>query len=613
MNQESVLRCRIDHTAADPPVSLVLDQPAHQLRATSITDVPGVLAEAESAARHGRYVAGFVAYDAAPAFDSAFRIPRDHGGAETSALPLAWFGVFDRAEPAPPLPLVDGTPNGVTTSNWTGAVGPDSHAAAVAAIRGSIAQGDVYLVNYTTRFHRRWADRDDPFALYCRLVGGYGAGYHAFIETEEWAVACGSPELFFELSDGRLVTGPIKGTAPRGRWAEEDNERAAALRTSEKERAENVMVVDLLRNDLGRLAVPGTIAVPSLGQLEQHPTLWQLTSTVTATARADVGLADVFEALFPCASVTGAPKISSMAVIARLEQERRGVYCGAVGFIAPSAGDHGQVARFAVAIRTAAVDKARQAAEYGSGGGISWDSAPMAEWDEVLLKAGALVGSAAPALRSGQGLIETMGFVPDQPIDPVRNLDRHLARLASSASYFDLVVPPGVEKLVADAVAALDKPHRVRLVLDSDGKVKIETTSLDATFDDPLWLCVDPEPVRSGDVGLFHKTTERARYDERMRRHPGADDVILVNERGEVTETTRANLAVHLDGQWYTPPLDCGLLPGVERAHRLAEGQLVERVITVGDLHRAEGIATLSSLRGWRTARIHPRCACSAH
>lgn len=444
MSQESVLRCRIDHSAADPPVALMLDQPVGRLQATSVADVPAVLAEAEAVARHGCYVAGFVAYDAAPAFDRAFRIPGTNSGDRSPALPLAWFGLFERAVPAPPLPTVDATADGPALPGWACAIAPEVHAAAIDAIRTSIADGHSYLVNYTTRFNRAWPPQDDPFALYCRLVAGYEAGYHAFIETDWWAVACGSPELFFELAAGRLVTCPVKGTAPRGRWADEDADLAAALKASEKERAENVMVVDLLRNDLGRLAIPGTIAVPSLAQLEQHPTLWQLTSTVTATAEERTGLPEVFEALFPCASVTGAPKISAMSVIADLEHQRRGIYCGAVGFIAPTQHAEAQdpVARFAVAIRTAVVDKTHRRAQYGSGGGISWDSAPAAEWDEVLLKANALTASPSPALGANQGLIETMGYIPDGPVGRVRNLDRHLARLASSARHFNLTVPP---------------------------------------------------------------------------------------------------------------------------------------------------------------------------
>ena len=470
-------------------------------------------------------------------------------------------------------------------------------------------------MNYTTRFRRRWSPDESAFQLYGRLLVSYTSGYHAFFETDQWAVACGSPELFFEQCGTSLVTRPMKGTTPRGRWAEEDIRRADELRASAKERAENVMVVDLLRNDLGRIAVPGTVAVPSLWQLEQHPALWQLTSTVTATAREGVGLAEIFGALFPCASVTGAPKVSAMSVIADVEASPRGVYCGAVGFLAPPGDDgasgSGPAARFAVAIRTAVVDKALGLVEYGSGGGITWDSSAAEEWEEVLLKARAPVGPPAPLLSAGEGLIETMAFAPGTGGGAVRNLGDHVARLTASARYFGLVVPPGVDDLVASAVAGLVTPTRVRLVLRAHGAIEVETSALDDQLPAaPLQLCVDPEPVHSTDVMLFHKTTNRGRYDDRSRRHPTADDVVLVNERGELTETTRANLALRLAGRWCTPPLSCGLLPGVERGRHLAAGRLVERVVTEDDLRNASAVATLSSLRGWRPAYVRPNCRC---
>ncbi len=569
-----------------------------------------MLVEAEAAARLGNYVAGYVSYDAAPTFDTAFRLPATSRPAST--LPLAWFGVFARAVPVPALPTAGAAAPDDATRQWRCEIDPGTHSSAMAAIRSAIAEGDVYLVNYTTRLHRPWGAQDDPFELYRRLVASHGPGYHAFIETDGWAVACGSPELFFERVGDTLVTRPMKGTAPRGRWAEEDATRAEELGDSPKERAENVMVVDLLRNDLGRIAVPGSVAVPSLWQVQRHPALWQLTSTVTARTEGKVALADIFGALFPSASVTGAPKISAMSVISRLERSPRGVYCGAVGVLEPAVAGSSTLprARFAVAIRTAAVDKVRGVAYYGSGGGITWDSMPETEWEEVLLKTRTLNGSSAPSIPRGHGLIETMGFSPDSNGGAVRNLDAHLARLTASARYFGLPVPTGVEDLVAHAVRGLHSRARVRVVLRPDGPVAVETGAFPVVPGSPLRLCVDLEPVSSRDVALFHKTTDRRRYEERARRHAGADDVVLVNERGEVTETTRASLAVRLEGRWCTPPLDCGLLPGVERARHLVEGRLAERRMTVGDLRWATGFATLSSLRGWLAASVDLDCRC---
>ena len=352
-----------------------------------------ILGEVEAAARRGWYAAGFVGYEAAPAFDSAFRVtapPPQPGVGAT--IPLAWFGLFSDASPAPPLPpvpvrpIIDQRPD---AGSWVSGVDEGSHAAAVTRIREEIAAGNVYLVNLTTRFHRPWAFDDDPFDLYCRLVGSYASGYHAYLETPDWAVACASPELFFERSAYDIVTRPMKGTAPRGRWSSEDSSHAHELSNSPKERAENIMVVDMLRNDLGRIAVPGSVDVPSLCNLERHPAVWQMSSTVRATTPKSVGLPEIFGALFPCASVTGAPKISAMSVISDLEESPRGVYCGAVGLVrpAPRGTETGPSARFAVGIRTAMLDRSAQTATYGSGGGITWDSTATREWEEVLLKA----------------------------------------------------------------------------------------------------------------------------------------------------------------------------------------------------------------------------------
>jgi para-aminobenzoate synthetase / 4-amino-4-deoxychorismate lyase len=316
---ETMTRCRIDHTAIGAGGSIELCRPVGQVETRLISDVAAVLSEADAAARRGRYVAGFVAYEAAPAFDAAFRVNTSSPMASspmapssmapspvasssvasssmeqrTSAVPLAWFGLFAEAVPAPVVCSSGAASSRLGATGhppWECEVDANAHASAIGVIRGTIADGHAYLVNYTTRFRRPWSSGESAFELYCRLLVSYTSGYHAFFETDQWAVACGSPELFFEQCGTSLVTRPMKGTTPRGRWAEEDIRRAEELRASPKERAENVMVVDLLRNDLGRIAVPGSVAVPSLWQLEQHPALWQLTSTVTASAREGVGL-----------------------------------------------------------------------------------------------------------------------------------------------------------------------------------------------------------------------------------------------------------------------------------------------------------------------------------
>lgn len=576
-----------------------------------------MLTEAEHASSKGLFAAGFVAYEAAPAFDAALRV-REEGPDENARLPLAWFGLFAEKRSAEPLSYPGALAPGLEGAHppeWSCEINAEDHAAALEAIRAAIAAGDTYLVNYTTRFRRAWRNDDDPFALYLRLSAGQAGGSQAYLETEDWVVACASPELFFRLDLDEVTARPMKGTAPRGRFSAEDSQRAEELSSSPKERAENVMVVDLARNDLGRLAIPGTVAVPDLWGVERYPTVWQLTSTVTATLRPETGVTDLFGVLFPCGSVTGAPKVSTMGIIEELERSPRGVYCGAVGLIQPdrsaSRGPRGVTARFAVAIRTAVVDKANRVAEYGSGGGITWDSSPTDEWAEVLVKASVLAGSVVSA---DLGLIETMGYEPLRAAGGdhgIGNLRGHLDRLRASAAYFGIPGAGGAENAIVHAVSKLATPTRVRLVLSHDGVVEVGTSVLEpapsvlAAFGlSAQALCVDPEPVDSSEPTLFHKTTDRRRYDERARRHPHADDVILVNEREEVTETTRANLAVRLQGKWLTPAICCGLLPGVERARLLARGEIVEAVVTVAQLREAGAVATFSSLRGWRKAFV---------
>jgi para-aminobenzoate synthetase/4-amino-4-deoxychorismate lyase len=445
------------------------------------------------------------------------------------------------------------------------------------------------------------------------LTRHFNDGFHAFIDTTDWTVICGSPELFFELSNGEITTRPMKGTSRRGRWSDEDVLLAERLKRSPKERAENVMVVDMVRNDIGRIAEVGSVEVPSMFDLEVHPSLWQMTSTVTGSCRDEVTVADAFAALFPSASVTGAPKVAAMSLIAELEDAPRGVYCGALGLLRPSANSGPSEAkvdaRFAVAIRTAVIDKRGSVVEYGAGGGITEGSDPAREWAEVVMKANAVVAAEPPAAI--HGLIETMGFRPHAGGGAIRNLDLHLARLRGSATYFGIPEPSDLEQNLAAALKGAADPLRVRLEVTCQGMCTATTAPLETSPSEAVQrMCIDLAPVDSSDTLLFHKTMDRRTYDVRAARHPSAHDVVLINERGEITETTRANLAVLLEGSWWTPPLSSGLLPGIERARLLASGSLMERVLSVEDLRVAEAVATMSSLRGWRSAVVESDCAC---
>ena len=564
--------------------------PRRVLAAHRAEDVVPVLAEVERATAAGEWAHGYLAYEAAPGLDPAL-VTAD---SEPDGVPLAWFGLGGPPVETTPLAVPDPAPELTWTPDWS----DEEHAAAVAAVREQIAAGETYQCNLTDRLRAEGVT--DAAALYAQLATAQRGAHSAFLDLGRFAVASASPELFLEWSGDLLRTRPMKGTAPRGDTPAADGGQAAALRASAKERAENLMIVDLLRNDLGRLALPGSVTVPELFALERYPTVWQLTSEVTARTRPDVGLVDVLRALFPCGSVTGAPKAATMRLIRDLEAGPRGVYCGAVGLVAPPGSAFR--ARFSVAIRTAVVDRATGRAVYGAGGGITWDSDPAAERAELLTKAAVLGGRPA-----GVALLETLGW---SPAAGAPHLERHLARLAGSAA--ELGFPVDLDR-VRDAVAAAVRgrtgPTRVRLTVDRAGVVQVTVADAPPPADRPVTLAADDEPVDSADVLLRHKTTRRAVYDVRAARHPDADDVVLVNERGEVTETTVANLAVRVGGRWWTPPTSSGCLPGVERGRLLAEGVLAERVLTVADLRAADELALVSSLRGWRPAVLTGRSA----
>jgi para-aminobenzoate synthetase/4-amino-4-deoxychorismate lyase len=588
-----VIEARFDDLTGTEP-SFRLLEPVGTLEATRIDEVRPVIAAAEAAAARGLWVAGFVAYEAAPGLDPALVVRSRDPGDPLAALPLAWFGMFaGRQETSLPVPAPDGPADDTA---WRPSVDRATYDRAIARIREHIAAGDTYQVNHTLRL---WALlRGDPRGLYRDLCYAQRGRYAAFLSLGRYRVCSASPELFLRLDGDRIVTRPMKGTAPRGRWLAEDEAVRARLQGSVKDRAENAMIVDLLRNDLGRIG--RDVRWSDVFEAERFETVWQLTSTVEATLRPGAGLADVFAALFPCGSVTGAPKVATMGIVAALEDSPRGVYCGTVGYLSP-AGAPGPRARFNVAIRTVTHDAETGAAEYGVGGGITWDSRADAEYDETVAKARVLT-----ARRPPFRLLETLRHEPSQGY---ARLPEHLERLAGSAAYFGFGFDEAVVREALDREAGRfpTKPSRVRLLLDRRGTVEAGSAPL-ATPSQPVLLAVDlAHPVDPSDPLLFHKTTLRERYEEAAGRFPDADDVVLVNVRGEATETTIANLAVRIDGAWWTPPVDAGLLPGCERAALLAEGTLRERTVRIEELRGAEELAVLNSVRGVRAAVLLAR------
>ena len=569
--------------------SFRLVDPVGVLEATRLPEVAPTIAAVEAAAARGLWVAGFVSYEAAPGLDPALEVrPR---GAD-DPLPLAWFAMFDRREETQlPEPPDDAPPTDATA--WQTSIERDAYDAAIAEIHEGIAAGDTYQVNHTLRLRSRV--EGDVRGLYRDLCFAQRGAHSAYVDTGRMRIASASPELFFRIDGGRLTTKPMKGTAPRGRWPAEDDAIRDSLRGSVKDRAENAMIVDLLRNDLGRVARSGSVRWSDVFDAERYETVWQLTSTVSCDLERDADLLAVFRALFPSGSVTGAPKVSTMGIIARLEDSPRGVYCGTVGFVAPPAAE-GPRARFNVAIRTVVVDGETGTAEYGVGGGITWDSRPEHEYDETVAKARVLT-----TRRPRFDLFESLRH---EPGSGYARVEEHLARLRGSAAYFGFDHDEGRvrEALVAAAAIVQDRPSKVRLVVDRRGRV--HTNAVPASrWPDPVRLALDEDHrVEPSDVLLFHKTTLRARYDDARARHPDADDVVLVNTRGHATETTVANLAVLIGGRWCTPPLDDGLLPGTEREALLSAGELEERTITVAELREADAVHVVNSVRGRRRA-----------
>ena len=551
-------------------------RPEHILATNHLGEVVGLLDKVDRAAKDGLHAVGFVSYEAAPAFDAALHVH------PPGPLPLVWFGLFREArEVVPPVYASAKAP-------FDGDIMLDeaAYAAAVAAIKREIAAGATYQVNFTLRL--RGPAPTDALAAFWQLDSAQLAAGAGFIETPEFAVCSASPELFFRLEENRIVCQPMKGTAPRGRWVEEDDHLGAQLQASEKNRAENVMVVDMVRNDLGHIAEPGSIETSSLFDVQRLPTLWQMTSMVVA--RTSASLPDIFAALFPSASVTGAPKVQTMGIIRSLETEPRGVYTGAIGYAGP-----GRRARFNVAIRTLEIDKKAGRADYGIGSGIVWDSEAGREFEECCTKALVLIEPLEPF-----DLLTTIRWEPDSGYVL---LSRHIERLKGSARYFGFTFDDKElqEQLAKVAETLPPSPHRIRILLAPTGTLTINHQPLTLPHS-PFSLALASGPVSSQDRWLFHKTTRRARYEAFRAEHRDRDDVILWNERGEITESTIANVAVRIDGRWITPAVACGLLPGVQRAELLARGEIHEGVISVEDLKKAKEIALFNALRGWMPA-----------
>jgi len=585
--------------SAAPRLRHAFGAPRQVLVAHQLGDVRPLLAAVQAAAQQGFWCVGYLRYEAAPAFDVALTVQAADG-------PLAWFAVYDEA-----LPWPDDAPHAqanlaasAVQAQWQESCPRPAFDAAMRRIQRGISDGELYQVNFTAPLQGQW--RGDPPAdaapaLFAALQRAQPGGYAAFIDTGGEQLLSVSPELFFDWQDGvtpqaggQILARPMKGTAARGATPEDDAAQADALRASPKERAENVMIVDLLRNDMSRIAQPFSVQVPALFHTQALPTVWQMTSDVTAKTRPGTTLADVFAALFPCGSVTGAPKVRAMQMIRTLEPQPRGVYCGAIGVVRPGGPGQGIRATFNVPIRTATVQAG--ALRCGIGSGITSGALPEAEWQEWKNKQQFLERASMPF-----DLLETLALENGQ----LRHAADHLQRLAGAAAHFGI---PWDAARVSPCLHELAQAHpqglwRVRLLLDAQGQARAEAFAMEAS---PaavrLQLADRPLSEAHGEFVRF-KTTRRAHYDAFTPTQPGVFDTVLWNAEGEITECTRGNVAMLLHGRWVTPPLACGLLPGVGRALALRDGRLSEAVVRVEDLPQVQSWAFLNSLRGWMAAQ----------
>lgn len=549
---------------------LRFDEPIETVTAWELADVLSAVSKAEQATREGHWVVGLLSYDAGPAFDPAVTSQRD------ADVPLLAFGIF--TAPAKSLGPLDGP---FEISEWTPDQSEADYAKAIDQVREYIRSGETYQVNYTVRRHASfWGSAEGLFASLSRAQR---AKHDAFLHFGSHALCSASPELFFTREGRHFSSRPMKGTRPRHFDPETDAQIADDLVSSAKDRAENVMIVDMVRNDLGRIADVGTVTVPELLEVETYPTVHTMTSTVVAES--DVGLSEALQALFPVASITGAPKFRTTEIIAELEKSPRGAYTGSVFALSPN--DEWE---FNVVIRSVWLDLENGVGTYGVGGGIVWDSRAESEWEETEHKSRVLARAGKPLK-----LLETMAWTPDGGIS-LRQ--RHINRLLDAGDHFGIHIDMTVVMDLLNTVRS-DTPVMLRLLIDADGNPELDVRAMPPESGEPRILPIDSEPTDPFDEFLVYKTTTRTRYEEAFDRFPDAPDVILWNRRGELTETCIANLVLELDGVLVTPHRQSGLLAGTLREELLQRGQVEERVLTLDDLRRAERVFAINSVRGW--------------
>lgn len=545
-------------------------KPIKELKTRNLAQVKDLLAQVEDYQQQGYYVVGYVSYEAAPAFEEKLAVHP----APLMGEYLLYFTVHDSVEKSI-IPLTYDEID--MPSNWKEETSKEEYEKAIAQIHHHLRQGDTYQVNYTVQLKQ--AVTANPFAIYNRMVVEQEAGYNAYVEHDEMAVISMSPELFFEQKGCDLTTRPMKGTTKRGLTNQEDLDQAAWLEQDPKNRSENMMIVDLLRNDMNRLSEVGSEHVERLCQVEQYSTVWQMTSTIKSQVRSDVDLVEIFHSLFPCGSITGAPKIATMEIIKNLEPQARGVYCGTIGILLPNGRRI-----FNVAIRTIQLHKGQ--AIYGVGGGITWDSTWESEYNEVHQKAAVLYRKQVPFQLITTGKISQKHLLfKEEHIDRLRNAGRYFAYPFNPENL--------LQRIDAECQAChVEKDYRLRISISKYGDIDLccqELTPLSPAFCQAQ-LCLQERSLQT--PFTYFKTTYRPHLTVAKQ------EKIYHNETGELLETSIGNLVLQIAGKLYTPPINLGILPGIYRQHLLEKGKVEEKVLTLEELARAEAIYGCNAVRG---------------
>ena len=545
-------------------------QPIKELKTRDLSEVADLLAQVESYQEQGYYVVGYISYEAALAFEKKLAVHK----APLLAEYLLYFTVHDRVETSP-IPLTYEEVD--LPSKWQEETSAENYEKAIAQIHHHLRQGDTYQVNYTVQLKQDLSV--DPFATYNRMVVVQEAGYNAYVEHDEMAVISMSPELFFEQNDRELMTRPMKGTTQRGVTDQEDLAQASWLEQDPKNRSENMMIVDLLRNDMNRISEVGSEHVERLCQVEQYSTVWQMTSTIKSQLRPDVDLVEIFRSLFPCGSITGAPKIATMEIIKNLEPQPRGVYCGTIGLLLPNGRRI-----FNVAIRTIQLHQGK--AIYGVGGGITWDSTWESEYREVHQKAAVLYR------KQARFQLITTGKISQKQL---QFEDQHLERLTKASRYFSYPFDPEeLRQKIEEECQACDshQDYRLRITLSKSGEMELSRQILSPLSPSfcKAKLCLQEADLQQ--AFTYFKTTHRPHLSL------GKQESIYHNAAGELLETSIGNLVLKIAGKLYTPPTSLGILPGIYRQHLLETGQVKEKIMTLEDLNQAEAIYGCNAVRG---------------